>query len=302
MDMLDMTPGTEKSEIEKLKEMPSPYEKISYFFNLLKQEVETYENFLSMEQIKSFKAYYGFVNRDKFYFMHLKDRYCSYVQHLVNSIDLNTRVLDAGCGYGSESILCGFLGANVSGVDLREERLDVARERLKCYESKLNKRINVKFYAQSVFDISDTFDVIWSIESISHIDPADKFIEFAYRHLGKGGKLIVADSNALNPLAYILSKRDQLTAGGAHLTRKNPKTGEIVPYAQERLLTIPSIKKMVKGAGFRIEHIYSGGFSPSIPFLSYQSRNISYYINKIFDKIPIIRILSGGYTLIAIKE
>ena len=291
------------NEIDRLNDQPSPYDKASYFMGLVKQEIETCEDFLSKEEVESFRAYHSSLKgMNELRFSHSRDRYAQRVQHLIDSIDLKTKVLDAGCGTGSESILCSVLGANVIGVDLSEERLAVARGRLKFYEGKLNKPLEVKFYAQSVFDISDTFNVIWAQQSISHISPADRFIQFAYDHLDKGGKLIIIDPNALNPLAYILAKRDQWKRGGAYTTKRNPQTGEIIPYAQERIFSIYTIKQMVTKAGFKIKEVHVSGISLPVPLFSYKSRNMSYYINKVFDRLPIIRMFGGGYTLIVVKE
>ena len=277
------------NEIDRLNDQPSPYDKASYFMGLVKQEIETCQDFLSKEEVESFRAYHSNLKgMNQLRLSHLRDRYARRVQHLVDSIDLNTKVLDAGCGIGSESILCGLLGASVIGVDLHEERLAAARGRLRDYQGKLNKPLEVKFYAQSVFDILDTFNVIWAQQSISHISPADRFIQFAYNHLDKGGKLIVVDPNALNPLAYT--------------TKRNPQTGEIISYAQERIFSIYSIKKMVAKAGFKIKEVHVSGISLPVPLFSYKSRNMSYYINKVFDRLPIIRMSGGAYTLIAVKE
>lgn len=46
---------------------------------------------------------------------------------------------------------------------------------------------NIKFQTES-------FDVIWAIESVCHADSKNTFIKEAYRILKKGGRLIVADA------------------------------------------------------------------------------------------------------------
>ena len=51
---------------------------------------------------------------------------------------------------GSEVILCGLLGADVTGIDIKEERLNVAKKRIKYYENEMNTKINVKFSLENI--------------------------------------------------------------------------------------------------------------------------------------------------------
>ena len=51
------------------------------------------------------------------------------------------------------------------------------------------------------------------------------------------GKLIINDNNVLNPYSYLKAKNEQRKKGGVSTTKTNPKTGEAVPYVQERLLS-----------------------------------------------------------------
>ncbi|MFC1907287.1 hypothetical protein ACFLW8_04305 [Chloroflexota bacterium] len=160
---------------------------------------------------------------------------------------------------------------------------------------------NVKFLAESGFDVIDNYDIIWSRQSISHIEPVDKFIEFAYSRLKGGGKLIINDSNMLNPyLYYMQRKRIQRTRGRIYATRKNPRTGEDVPYARERMLTVLSIQKMLLKKGFLVEAIVEG-FCPYISRFDYRSKNISYYLNNIFKRLPIIRMFGSTHTIVGRK-
>lgn len=291
-------------ELKMLDKLPNNSEKASCFWGIVKQETDICDTFLDTQERDTFRQYHSnFRNIDKNRLRYEKDAHARVVQHLVNSIKLDIKVLDAGCGTGSDSILCGILGADVVGVDLSEERLTVANKRAKFYHSNLDRPLNCRFYAQSVFDLpdNDNYDIICSRQSISHIEPADKFIELAYLHLKEGGKLIVNDSNDLNPYVYIQTKIAQRREGGTYTTTKNPRTGEDVPYARERMFTALSIKNLLIKKGFSVEILAVQGFCPYISPLNYRSKNFSYYFNNIFKRVPIIRLFGGTYTVVGRK-
>ena len=54
------------------------------------------------------------------------------------------RLLDAGSGFGTFSMLYACMGANVVAADLREDRLRVARQRLALFEERSGRRLEVQ--------------------------------------------------------------------------------------------------------------------------------------------------------------
>ena len=289
-------------ELDRLFKLHGSYDKARYFCTLIIQELEDRDNFLMPEEAASFGAYYGNLDRKSDAMRnHFAHRYAQRIQHLVTNVTEGTKALDAGCGLGSESILAGILGAHVIGVDLIEPWLNAARKRLQLYEDVLGRNVSTDFRAQSVFDIRDTFDVIWSLESISHIDPAEDFIAFAYDRLNKGGKLIISDPNKLNPLIFWNARRDAKRHGGLHSAIKNPQTGEMVPYAYERVFDVFSIKRLLLRNGFVIESFHHNALLPWLPRLNIRHRNISLYLEKVMPPILPLRWLAGIYTVVAVK-
>lgn len=105
------------------------------------------------------------------------------------------RVLDAGCGYGTFALLFARLGADVTAVDIRPDRLDVARWRSACMRS-IAHACPVSFQRMDVAHAIDgTFDLVWVYNAISHIDPAESFLEQVREHLRPGGVLVIGDAN-----------------------------------------------------------------------------------------------------------
>ena len=288
-------------ELEPLLGLSGSYGKARYFYNLVvSKEYNTSYSYLTEEEAKSLSWYYHTKHNNirQRFFSH---RHAQRVEHLINAITQGTRVLDAGCGFGSESILCGIVGAQVVGVDLIEPWLNIARKRLKFYESLLGRSMAVEFRGQSVLDMQESFDIIWSMESISHIDPAERFVSFAYDHLHKGGRLIISDPNKLNPLIYFNAWKSARRAGGLHQLFQDPRTGEMVPITQEKVFTVFSMKKLLLSKGFVIESVHHSGLLPYLPHLSIRQNNITFYLEKLVNPIwP--RWLSGIYTIVATKS
>jgi 2-polyprenyl-6-hydroxyphenyl methylase/3-demethylubiquinone-9 3-methyltransferase len=90
------------------------------------------------------------------------------------------RVLDAGCGLGTECILFALAGASVTGIDLRPERLRLAPKRARFYEQELGVKLDVRFLLSNIFDLPERnhYDLIWVHNAISHIHPVDTFLRF----------------------------------------------------------------------------------------------------------------------------
>lgn len=288
-------------ELKEISTLSDPYEKTSRFYGFLVRELEICRTFLDEREATNLAVYYGHLHKQcedrRNYFIY---RHSQRVQHLVKNVKTENRVLDVGCGLGSESILCGILGSRVTGVDLIEADLQVAKKRLKFYETSINNTLAVDFRAQSIFDVADSFDVIWLLESISHVEPADKFIAFARDHLNNKGKLIISDPNKLNPLIFYRTWKARGRLGGPVLLVKNPYTGATVPWANERVFDPCSIRKLLLQNGFLIESFSYSGLLPYMAHFSLQHKNLALYFEDIFRPVwP--KWLSGIYTLVAHK-
>lgn len=123
-------------------------------------------------------------------------------------------VLDAGCGIGG------------SGVWLAENRqasvvgLNIVPEQLKEAEKIARKRgltEKVKFQLGNYQDMpfpDESFDVVWSLESIEHASDAERFIQESHRVLKPGGKMVVAGT-FLGEQAVTPEQKRQMELGQA---------------------------------------------------------------------------------------
>lgn len=278
-----------------------PYEKAAYFRTLIQEEVETCETFLTKNESLILKASYSSTMKNKDWFKLSQHAHAERVKHLVRIVETGKakKTLDAGCGLGSEAILCGILGADVTGIDITEERLNIAKKRVKYYEDKLNTKIVVKFALENILKHQGEYDAIWVKEAISHIDPIDEFLRTSYKNLRNNGRIIITDPNALNPYMYVQTKKEQKRKGGIYTTKRNSKTGEEISYAIERILTIPAIKKRLLENGFKIEGIYPSIFFPFCIFNRFT--NTCKTIENVFKKVPIIKYIAAIYTIVGVK-
>ena len=158
------------------------------------------------------------------------DGAAKYVRHVLDLLNLaerdvrGARVLDAGCGFGMTTLLCGLLGAaEAHGIDVHQGMLDTARAYLPLLPANLAARVGVTRGDVSCMPCpAESYDVVLSIEAVSHYLFVEKFLAEAWRVLKPGGVLIVSDgNNGLNPLvrrrAYHMWEAFEKGPVGAHL-------------------------------------------------------------------------------------
>lgn len=114
------------------------------------------------------------------------------VDHLAETagIPAGSKILDVGCGIGGSSIhLAKKYGAAVTGITISQVQVEMARKRAE------NEGANAKFLLMNAesMDFDERFDVIWSVESISHYENPGRFFSNAGKLLRPGGTLAITD-------------------------------------------------------------------------------------------------------------
>jgi 2-polyprenyl-3-methyl-5-hydroxy-6-metoxy-1,4-benzoquinol methylase len=220
------------------------------------------------------------------------------------------RLLDAGCGYGTESLLVALSGADVTGVELVPERVKLARSRLQFYQESASATLPIQFInADVVRYLGKTlpFDIIWIMEAISHIHPLELFLPLASKCLSTGGFLITSDPNALNPIARYRAYRIRGTRyRRLRVKARDPDSGVPVCEAVERIFSVLDYTQRISQAGFSVTEVVMSGFlgSSFVPLPLHRSRlvfTLLVSLQRMLQEAPALRFMGAVYTVVARK-
>jgi len=114
------------------------------------------------------------------------------VEHLAQlaNIKSGSEILDIGCGMGGSSLyLARNYNATVTGITISPVQVEMATA------AAARERIDVKFLMMDAeaMDFKKQFDVLWSVESISHYQHREDFFVSAGRLLKPGGAFGIID-------------------------------------------------------------------------------------------------------------
>ncbi len=110
------------------------------------------------------------------------------------------KLLDVGCGLGMQSLLFGMLGAQVVGLDLRPDCIELCRKRQAYYEKALGRRLDVTFEAADFLGSRDqpagAYDGVFSMSAFIHIQPTESTVATIARLIRSRGRVFIWDMNA----------------------------------------------------------------------------------------------------------
>jgi tocopherol O-methyltransferase len=114
------------------------------------------------------------------------------VEHLARLASLapGHKILDVGCGFGGSSIyLAKSYDADATGITISPVQVEMARK------AAASDGVNAKFILMDAekMKFDESFDVVWSVESISHYPHKESFFASAAQCLKPGGTLAVID-------------------------------------------------------------------------------------------------------------
>ena len=145
------------------------------------------------------------------------------------------RVLDIGCGGGLASEAMARAGAQVTGIDIVERSIEVARQHAKSSE------LNIDYRCQAAEDLLATgvepFDWVLNLEVVEHVNDLPGFLNTTAQLVRPGGYQVVATINR-NPLSglvaifgaeYVL----RLLPKGTHQYSKLVKPAELAQYLMD---------------------------------------------------------------------
>ena len=114
------------------------------------------------------------------------------MDHLAELADIKTgsRILDIGCGFGGSSLyLAKKYSANTTGITISPVQVQMAKEAV----AKTNLDASFLLMDAEEMHFAQPFDVLWSVESISHYHDPRKFFGSAVKFLKPGGCFALTD-------------------------------------------------------------------------------------------------------------
>ena len=155
--------------------------------------------------------------------------------------------LDIGCGGG---LLCEplkRLGANVTGIDVSQKNIEVAKFHAK--EMKLN--INYITSSPENLKLNTKFDVILNMEVIEHVSNVNLFIENCSKLINKNGIMFIATINK-NLKSYL-----QAIVGAEYILRWLP----IGTHNWEKFLSPQKLENIANKNNFKLDEIIGMKFN-----------------------------------------
>ena len=201
------------------------------------------QDILSGEEKEVFDSYY--YSYKKLFDKYIKFHYSQQTKELMDILGKinKPQCLEIGCGCGIESLWMAYQGgATVTGIDIIENRLKVARRCKEILEIQINKILPCSFEKCSLFDIVDgnKYDIIWMEQTFHHLEPRAMALDKISELVKNGGFVIISEANAWNPLfqAMLLLRRGLPTVG-----EYVDESGRKHQFGNERILTSQKLCK-----------------------------------------------------------
>lgn len=159
-------------------------------------------------------------------------------QAIVNlgHIKAGQRILDTGCGVGGTAIyIAKTTGAHVTGITLVPQQVKLALNYATKHSVSHLTNFSVQDYTHTHFP-SNSFDLIYGIESICYAHPKQSFLREALRLLKPGGRLVIADGYSTRKPQNVIEKKI--------LSEFNQS------FALKELITVSAITQAIKSTGF----------------------------------------------------
>ena len=190
------------------------------------------------------------------------------------------KVLEIGCGIGTDTISFARHGAQVTAVDLTPKSLEVARERARVF----GLEDQIRFFQADAERLSDyvpiePYDLVYSFGAIHHTPHPERVVEQLRKYVGPGGTVKIMVYNRWSwKVVWLLSvygkgrfwKLDRLIAESSEA-----QTGCPVTYSYSRR----GGRRLLENHGFRVTNVTVDHIFPyRIPeYVQYRYKMLWYF-------------------------
>lgn len=112
------------------------------------------------------------------------------------------RIIDLGCGTGTQAILFALLGGEVLGVDTASQSLEILATRKAYYERLSGRKLKIRCLQEDAFRVpySDLgpFDGIWSLFAFNMMQPSRRLLDCILPAAAPGCRMAIMDGNRLH--------------------------------------------------------------------------------------------------------
>ena len=167
------------------------------------------------------------------------------------------KVLEIGCGIGTDTINFARHGASVTAVELSQESLEIARRRSEIY----GVQDRIRFYLGNAEELAaflpvETYDLIYSFGVIHHTPHPGRVLNQARQYLSPGGtlKIMVYHRHSWKVLWLLLTYGEGRFWRLAELVAEHSEaqTGCPVTY----IYTRRQARDLLQGSGFLLTEIW----------------------------------------------
>lgn len=111
------------------------------------------------------------------------------------NLEPGQKVLDVGCGTGGSAFfMARYYGVHVHAVDLSTNMIDIAKDRLSRETEDIQNKVSFEVVdITKVHYDNESYDVIYSRDTILHISDKEALYRTLYRWLKPGGSLLITD-------------------------------------------------------------------------------------------------------------
>lgn len=176
--------------------------------------------------------------------------------YVADRLDLRgARVADVGCGGGLLSEALAKAGARVTGIDLGEKVIEIAR--LHMHESRLETpNLDIDYRVQSSADLAaaepESFDAVCCMELIEHVPDPAALVGDLVRMVKPGGVVVMSTLNR-TPAAF-----GAAILGAEYIMRMLPRGTH--HYAQ--FLKPSELGRLMRHAGLEVDDVSGLGYNP----------------------------------------